>query len=134
VRRRRNATREPRDIHNTSLLNNLAEQTLGSIYENPLWTLTRRKIMKGLPTSSTSSSCFGNCTRKRGSILTRVRRIFKGPPRATEYLSQHEKPYRHVPTHAASDFIRSTTTPAMRRAEAAAQVQPSTIDIPMEEG
>jgi len=89
-------------------------------------------IMKGLPTSPRSSNCFGN--RKRASILTRVRCIFKGPPRATEYPSHNEKPYRHVPTHAASDYIKTTTSPAMRRAEAAAQVQPSTIEIELEEG
>jgi len=88
--------------------------------------------MKGLPTSSKSSSCFSD--RKLGSVLSQVRRIFKGPPRTAEYPTQNEKPYRHVPTHAASDFIKTTTSQAMRRAEAAAQVKPSTVEIRMEEG
>jgi hypothetical protein len=89
--------------------------------------------MKGLPTSSRSSNCFGNF--RSESVLTRIRRVFKGPPRSAEYPPEKEKePYRHVPTHAASDFLRTTTTQAMRRAEEATQHEQSTMEIKMEEG
>lgn len=67
--------------------------------------------MKGLPTSSRYSNCFSyNQIR---SILTRLCFCcpFQTPTRSTENDIRNEKQYRHVPTHAASSFLRTTTPP-----------------------
>ncbi|CAL3973614.1 unnamed protein product [Diplocarpon coronariae] len=48
------------------------------------------------------------------SFRARLRRVLKGPPKPTPKAQyQDEKKYQHVPTHAASSFTKSTTTPAM---------------------
>jgi hypothetical protein len=76
--------------------------------------------MKGLPNSPRSSNCFSNGY--PDSVRTRVARRFKKILMSTEYPTEKEKqPYRHVPTHAGRDFLRTTTTPAMRRADEMAQ-------------
>jgi hypothetical protein len=56
------------------------------------------------------------CTVPTKSIRSRLRRIFKGP--AAQSLQKHpvyrdEKKYHHVPKHAASSFLNSTTTGTM---------------------
>jgi hypothetical protein len=48
------------------------------------------------------------------SFLTRIRRIFQGPPKAPAPLVyREEKKYKHQPTHSGSSFIKTTTTAAM---------------------
>ena len=50
------------------------------------------------------------------TICSRLRRIFKGPPNQQahpQYRDEKEKKYRHVPTHSASSFVKTTTTAAM---------------------
>jgi hypothetical protein len=42
---------------------------------------------------------------------------FSTPTKPTEYSNKHEKPYKHVPTHAASSFLKTTTPPTMHGAQ-----------------
>jgi hypothetical protein len=55
-----------------------------------------------------------------GTISSRIHRIFKGPSERQSqphYRNEKEKEYRHVPTHSASSFMRTTTTPTMIEAD-----------------
>jgi hypothetical protein len=56
------------------------------------------------------------------TISSRIERIFKGPPERQpqpqpQYRNEKEKKYMHVPTHSASSFIKTTTTPVMIEAD-----------------
>jgi hypothetical protein len=72
--------------------------------------------MKGLPNPVKSPNCFRSITYR--SILGALCFYcsFSTPTKPTEYSNEHEKPYKHVPTHAASSFLRTTTPSAMQRA------------------
>jgi len=69
--------------------------------------------MKGLDTFH-NERAYENTERKRfwSSILCG----FKGPPESKStprYRDEKEKKYHHTPTHAASSFMKTATTPAM---------------------
>jgi hypothetical protein len=54
------------------------------------------------------------------AFSARIQRIFKGPPERQpqpQYRNEKEKKYHHKPTHSASSFIKTTTTPAMIEAD-----------------
>jgi hypothetical protein len=72
--------------------------------------------MKGLPNPVKSPNCFRGITYR--SILGALCFYcsFSTPTKPTEYSNEHEKPFKHVPTHAASSFLRTTTSSAMQRA------------------
>lgn len=64
------------------------------------------------------------------TICARLRRIFKGPPKpARKPTYRDEKKYRHVPTHSASSFIKTTTTPAMIEAHVDQNYEPRLDEI-----
>jgi hypothetical protein len=41
---------------------------------------------------------------------------FSIPTKSAEYSNEHEKPYKHVPTHAASSFLKTTTPVTVQEA------------------
>jgi len=72
--------------------------------------------MKRPSTSFKSSNFFRKLTNK--SILSALCFYcsFSTPTKPNDYPNENEKPYKHVPTHAASSFLRTTTPPTMRGA------------------
>jgi len=68
----------------------------------------------------------GDGNKPRTSVSSRIRRVFKGPPKksSTQYRDEKEQPYKHIPTHCASSFIKTTTTRDM----AAAKIEQDMID------
>jgi hypothetical protein len=72
--------------------------------------------MKGLPASPRHPTCF--CYNQIGSIITRLCFFcpFQTVTSSTENHIGREKPYKHVPTHAASSFLRTTTPLTVVRA------------------
>ena len=88
-------------------------------------------IMKGLAATTTkpSWSCFGfSCS--RSSIRARVRRLFERSSRNSDYPQEKRPSYRHMPIHAASGFLETTTTMEMKRMdELASRSALSTTDL-----
>lgn len=70
--------------------------------------------MKGLEGFRTEPKYHQPFAPEDGTICARLRRVFRGPPKpAPKPQYRDEKKYRHVPTHSASSFIKTTTTPVM---------------------
>lgn len=54
----------------------------------------------------------------RSKLSSRLQRMFKGPPeRRRQPQYRDEKKYHHKPSHSASSFIKTTTTPGMIEAD-----------------
>lgn len=69
--------------------------------------------MKGLPFSRKEAD-YQNAERERKTGCSSLLSWFRGPPKKTPTPQyRDEKPYHHAPTHAASSFMKTATTPAM---------------------
>ncbi|KAE8451141.1 hypothetical protein EG329_004813 [Mollisiaceae sp. DMI_Dod_QoI] len=72
--------------------------------------------MKGLTISTERTRCYQPCsyTPSENTICARLRRVFKGPSHQTPQSQwKDEKKYHHVPTHARSSFLKTSTSPVM---------------------
>lgn len=69
--------------------------------------------MKGLPFARKEAD-YQNTQQERKIGCSALLSWFKGPPKETQTPQyRDEKPYHHTPTHAASSFMKTATTPAM---------------------
>jgi hypothetical protein len=70
--------------------------------------------MKGFCFSSAEGNQYRNYCSQDNTISSRIRRVFKGPPKPTPPPQPETKrKYTHKPTHSASSFIKTTTTAPM---------------------
>ncbi|KAK0118033.1 hypothetical protein ONS95_012343 [Cadophora gregata] len=73
--------------------------------------------MKGLSGLRRENSYHQPFAKQDNTICARLRRVFRGPPKQTPKPQyRDEKKYRHVPTHSASSFLKTATTPVMIQA------------------
>jgi hypothetical protein len=90
--------------------------------------------MRGLPTCEKSSGCFGRWNSRPDSFITSVRRVFTGPPQPPVYPPEKQpQAYKHVPTHAAADHVRTTSSTSMKEAEEVSRRELELIEIRLEQ-
>jgi len=76
--------------------------------------------MKGFCFSSAEGNQCRNYCSQDNNIPSRLRRVFKGPPKPTpppQLRDEKKQKYTHKPTHSASSFINTTTTAGMIEAQ-----------------
>ncbi|PVH81443.1 hypothetical protein DL98DRAFT_571087 [Cadophora sp. DSE1049] len=86
--------------------------------------------MKGLSGLRRENAYHQPFAKQDTTICARLRRVFKGPPKpAPKPQYRDEKKYRHVPTHSASSFLKTATTPAMIQVHVDQHYEPQLEEI-----